>query len=242
MKKNVLKLMITGILLWWVVLTVNAYTVWNPVQYIKQIFVTPNGEKDPRKALIKMDWKTGRIDAKSVYVNWKSVVTTDYLGKIISSLKIKYPVCSKWEALTSTDWKKLQCIKVELAKIDWKCNNSVKNGCYVWTAYGGRQSWNRYYWFCGGENGWGTDTCRKYSPQKRWYKVCTVTDYKFSSVYGTYIRDRSNLRDWHWWTYCNGLGSNYDKRKVVASGKKRIIYVYTSDNVGYYWDIVKNSW
>ena len=70
--------------------------------------------------------------------------------------------------------------------------------------------------------------------QPRWKKVCTVTDYKFSKVYGTYTRDRSNLRDWHRWTYCNGLGSNYDKRKVVASGKKRDIYVYTSDNVKYY--------
>jgi len=62
-------------------LAVSAYStqIWNPVQFVKQLFVTPNGEIDAAKATIKIDGTNGRIDAKSVYVNGKEVSTKSYV-------------------------------------------------------------------------------------------------------------------------------------------------------------------
>ena len=233
--------------------SVSAYDVWNPVQFVKQLFVTPNGESDSSKATIKLDGKTGRIDAKSVYVNWKSVVTTDYLGKIMSSLKIKYPVCSKWEALTSTDWRKLHCIKVELAKIDWRCNTSVKNGCYAGSSYGGRQSWDRYYWYCRGENGWRTASCSKYSPVPVDWRCNNSV--KNECYAGSSYGGRQSWNRYYW--YCRGENgwrtascSKYSYQKqwhyksagLVCSSydwkKKRIIDLYKK----LFWRCPEPSW
>jgi hypothetical protein len=52
-----IKLLGLGILLGLSILLVNAYDVqlWSPVQYIKQLFLTPNGEFDKSKATIVLD-------------------------------------------------------------------------------------------------------------------------------------------------------------------------------------------
>ena len=77
MKNKVMWVVIGWVLVAGGVWTVSAYStnIWSPIQYVKQLFVTPNGEFNSTKASIKLNWATGRIDAKSMYVNWQEVAT-----------------------------------------------------------------------------------------------------------------------------------------------------------------------
>ncbi len=77
MKNKVMWVVIGWVLVAGVVWTVSAYStnIWSPIQYVKQLFITPNGEFNSTKASIKLNWATGRIDAKSIYVNWQEVAT-----------------------------------------------------------------------------------------------------------------------------------------------------------------------
>ena len=60
-----------------VVWSVSAYStqIWSPIQFVKQLFVTPQGQIDQSKATIKIDGVNGRIDAKSIYENGVQVAT-----------------------------------------------------------------------------------------------------------------------------------------------------------------------
>ena len=77
MKNKVMWVVIGWVLVAGIVWTVSAYStnIWSPIQFVKQLFVTPNGEIDQSKATIKINGVNGRIDAKSMYVNWQEVVT-----------------------------------------------------------------------------------------------------------------------------------------------------------------------
>jgi hypothetical protein len=80
MKKNIKSIAI-GVLVGMSVLSVSAYNtqIWSPVQFVKQLFVTPNGELDTSKATIKIDGVKGSISAKSLKVNGQEVATKGYV-------------------------------------------------------------------------------------------------------------------------------------------------------------------
>ena len=48
--------------------SVFAYSIWSPVQYVKQIFVTSDGSNNQAKSTITLDGTNGTIDAKNF--NW----------------------------------------------------------------------------------------------------------------------------------------------------------------------------
>ena len=142
-----------------------------------------------------------------------------------------------------TDW--INCIQAKKDWVEWTA--PIGKVMCVW----GRIKINKGNWWYKYQYEWfktlSSSVHCEFQPkwtivknQPRRYYVCTVTDYNFSNVYGVYIRDRNNLRDWRRWTYCRWLSSNYSKRKVIANGKSREIYVYTSSNPWWKWTIVKN--
>ena len=88
MKKQTVKSILIGILVWWSVLAVSAYNtqIWSPIQFVKQLFVTPNGESDANKATIKIDGTNGIIEAKNVKVNWQDVATKNYVDNKVKNI------------------------------------------------------------------------------------------------------------------------------------------------------------
>ena len=77
MKNKVMWMVIGWVLVAGVVWTVSAYStnIWSPIQFVKQLFVTPNGELDSSKATIKIDGTNGTIEAKNMKVSWQEVNT-----------------------------------------------------------------------------------------------------------------------------------------------------------------------
>jgi hypothetical protein len=65
-----LKAIIIGTMAAGTVLAVSAYStqIWSPVQFVKQLFVTPNGEMDSTKATVKIDGTNGTVTANGVVV------------------------------------------------------------------------------------------------------------------------------------------------------------------------------
>jgi len=82
MKKSTIRSIVIGTLITGSLLWVQAYStnIWSSVQFVKQLFATPNGEVDTSKATIKIDGTNGRIDAKSIYENGKEVSTKAYVN------------------------------------------------------------------------------------------------------------------------------------------------------------------
>ena len=58
--------------------SVFVYSIWSPVQYVKQIYLTSDGSQNMSKATILIDWHTWNISVTgSLKVNGKSVSTQD---------------------------------------------------------------------------------------------------------------------------------------------------------------------
>ncbi len=62
-------------LVWWGLLmssmwSVFAYSIWSPIQYVKQLYVTPAWNSNPSAATIKLDGANGNISSKSLSVAW----------------------------------------------------------------------------------------------------------------------------------------------------------------------------
>ena len=91
MKNKVMWMVIAWVLVAGVVWTVSAYStqIWSPIQFVKQLFVTPNGELDSSKATIKLDGTNGRIDAKSIYENGVQVATKSNLNSYATKSALK---------------------------------------------------------------------------------------------------------------------------------------------------------
>ena len=89
MKKTTIKLIVLGTLVGASVLSTHAYNVqiWSPVQFVKKIFVTPNGELNPAKATIVFDGTNGTIKAKGLYENGQPVATQEYTNRVWNSEK-----------------------------------------------------------------------------------------------------------------------------------------------------------
>ena len=88
MKNKILWVVIGWVLVAGVVWTVSAYStnIWGPIQFVKQLFVTPNGELDSSKATIKIDGTNGTIEAKNVKVNWEDVATKSYVDNKLKNI------------------------------------------------------------------------------------------------------------------------------------------------------------
>ena len=132
MKNKVMWMVIGWVLVVGVLWTVSAYStnIWSPIQFVKQLFVTPNGELNSSKATIKIDGTNGRIDAKSIYENGVQVATKSDLNgyssksyvdsKVkwlasktdLANVKISLPTCQKGYVLTSTDGKNFKCVSL----------------------------------------------------------------------------------------------------------------------------------
>ena len=83
MKNKIMWMVIGWVLVAGVLWTVSAYStnIWSPIQFVKQLFVSPTGQVwDVKGAYIKLDGTNWRIDAKSVYVNGKEVATKSDLN------------------------------------------------------------------------------------------------------------------------------------------------------------------
>jgi len=80
MKNKVMWMVIGWLLVSSLVWPVSAYNIWSPIQFVKQLFVTPTGSSDASKATIKLDGTNGRIDAKSIYENRVQVATKSDLN------------------------------------------------------------------------------------------------------------------------------------------------------------------
>jgi len=88
MKNKVMWVVIGWVLVAGVVWTVSAYStnIWSPIQFVKQLFVTPNGELDTSKATIKIDGTNWTIEAKSIYVNQQEVATKNYVDNKVKNI------------------------------------------------------------------------------------------------------------------------------------------------------------
>ena len=89
MEKTTIKSIVLGTLVGASILSTHAYNVqiWSPVQYVKQLFVTPNGELDSAKATIVLDGTNGTIKAKGLYENGMPVATKEYTNSVLNSAK-----------------------------------------------------------------------------------------------------------------------------------------------------------
>ncbi len=88
--------------MWWILLcgsmwNVFAYSIWSPVQYVKQLFVTPNGSSDQSKATIKIDGLNGSITAVRDVVwgipkdqNWKPLLNVVNLDNSSSRVTTRF--------------------------------------------------------------------------------------------------------------------------------------------------------
>ena len=94
MKNKVMWMVIAWVLVAGVLWTVSAYStqIWSPIQFVKQLFVTPQGQIDQSKATIKLDGTNWTISAKNIEVSWQDVATKNYvdnkLKKIIDAQKV----------------------------------------------------------------------------------------------------------------------------------------------------------
>ena len=83
MKKQTVKSIVIWTLVWGTLLAVQAYNtqIWSPIQYVKQLFVTPNWELDSSKATIKIDGTNWSIEAKQIYQNGQPLATQNYVDE-----------------------------------------------------------------------------------------------------------------------------------------------------------------
>jgi len=125
MKNKVMWMLSLGILFWVNVLWINvyAYNVWTPVQYMKQLFVTPNGESDANKATIKIDGTNWTISAKNIEVTWNVWIwITDPKAKLDVNWKILSNYVSIRPKNNSKEW-----WEIELQKSNWSYLNAYIN-------------------------------------------------------------------------------------------------------------------
>jgi len=191
-----------------------AYDIWNPIQYVKQLFATPNGETDLSKATIKIDGTKWIIDVSSwFYINGQPVPTINYLNNKISDIikkVLSLPKCGYGEVLTSQDGKSFKCIKVALGKIDWKCwvangrwfeNTPTKSSlCIAGVSVrkDNRGNDGTFNWICKWENWWKDMAC---SAKKYLYNWSTSS-----------------------WSSCNvRCGNGYKTRKVVCKRNDGVV-------------------
>ncbi len=100
MKNKVMWMVIGWVLVAGVVWTLSAYStqIWSPVQFVKQLFVTPNGEIDQSKATIKIDGTKWRIDAKSIYENGVQVATKGDLDSYATKIALNKLKKTLWNS------------------------------------------------------------------------------------------------------------------------------------------------
>ena len=65
--------------------SVFAYSIWSPIQYVKQLYVTPAWNSNSSAATIKLDGANGRLDAKTIYENGDKVATESNLENTANS-------------------------------------------------------------------------------------------------------------------------------------------------------------
>ena len=89
--KKYLKGVAIGWLLLWGVVMVYAYNtqIFAPVQFVKQLFATPNWEQDSSKATIRLDGPSGTIEAKNIKVNGEDVATKKLVWSVYNNLNSK---------------------------------------------------------------------------------------------------------------------------------------------------------
>ena len=215
MKKQTFKAIVIGTLVWVSLLTVRAYDVWNPIQFVKQLFATPNGELDQSKATIKINGTNGRIDAKSIYANNQKVLT-----------EWTIPRCSKGYTLTSYDGRTLTCVKwyTTSSPVNGKCSTSIYK-CSVGSVLSKTSDSNYYRWKCSWKDGWKTVSCNK--KKSSYVDKCTSSTLWKKNKYWktcTKVSAISQCKDYAMKTYWNKKGTIWKPYFKSYSYNWRYIY------------------
>ena len=102
--------------------SVFAYSIWSPIQYVKQLYVTPTWNSNSSAATIKLDGANGRLDAKTIYENGDEVATRNELNSVKNNLK---QLINKADKIKEDAWIKKYCNVTDL----WYYNPKTKKVC-----------------------------------------------------------------------------------------------------------------
>ena len=186
MKKQTIKSIVIGTLVGVSVLSVSAYQaqIWNPVQFVKKLFVTPNGELDSTKATIVIDGTNWEIQAKSVKVNGKEVATKEDLKNIdTSNLVVNNLRTTEGKYLIKDG--KIQWVSLTKTIVDYDGWRRWSDGTYArsckeyrypsWEYKYAWSIWDGVYWI---KPSWSRKALRVY---------CNMSNLNKSSKYVTYF-------------------------------------------------------
>jgi len=218
MKKWLFKVLVLWSVTAGSVVSAYAYNtnIWSPVQFVKQLFVTPNGEVDMSKATIKINWTDGSIqaksiEAKSVKVNGLNVATQSYVDDTVSNKKIKIPTCGPHQVLTSPGKDHMTCVSVS-QKTDGICGNR-QDVCSQWIYVNKPDNGDYDHWNCMGYNGWKDIECKMHKPVDG---TCGTAKYSCNKWYLWNTNSTEDTWTWSCNGEYNGTTTNCSVNKYVS--------------------------